>query len=56
MVVGAAFIGMELVENLYGRGIIITIVELAEQVLALLDREMFFIFNLFTFTSLTSKI
>jgi len=40
VVVGAGFIGMELVENLHRRGITITIVELAEQVLALLDGEM----------------
>ena len=40
VVVGAGFIGMELVENLYRRGIAITIVELAEQVLAPLDQEM----------------
>jgi len=40
MVVGAGFIGMELVENLYRRGIAITIVELAEQGLAPLDSEM----------------
>ncbi len=40
MVVGAGFIGMELVENLHRRGIAITIVELAEQVLAPLDSEM----------------
>lgn len=37
VVVGAGFIGMELVENLYRRGIAITIIELAEQVLAPLD-------------------
>ncbi len=40
VVVGAGFIGMELVENLHRRGIAITIVELAEQVLAPLDSEM----------------
>ena len=40
VVVGAGFIGMELVENLHRRGIAITIVELAEQVLAPLDQEM----------------
>jgi len=40
VVVGASFIGMELVENLHRRGIAITIVELAEQVLAPLDQEM----------------
>ena len=40
VVVGAGFIGMELVENLYRRGIAITIIELAEQVLAPLDSEM----------------
>lgn len=40
VVVGAGFIGMELVENLHRREIAITIVELAEQVLAPLDQEM----------------
>ena len=40
VVVGAGFIGMELVENLHRRGMAITIVELAEQVLAPLDSEM----------------
>jgi NADPH-dependent 2,4-dienoyl-CoA reductase/sulfur reductase-like enzyme/rhodanese-related sulfurtransferase len=40
LVVGAGFIGMELVENLHRRGIAITIVELAEQVLVPLDSEM----------------
>ena len=40
VVIGAGFIGMELVENLHRRGIAITIVELAEQVLAPLDSEM----------------
>jgi len=40
VVVGAGFIGMELVENLHRRGITITIVELAEQVLGPLDSEM----------------
>lgn len=40
VVVGAGFIGMELMENLHRRGIAITIVELAEQVLAPLDSEM----------------
>ncbi len=40
VVVGAGFIGMELVENLHRRGIAITIVELAQQVLAPLDSEM----------------
>ncbi|MBC7321244.1 FAD-dependent oxidoreductase, partial [bacterium] len=40
IVVGAGFIGMELVENLHRRGIAITIVELASQVLAPLDAEM----------------
>lgn len=40
VIVGAGFIGMELVENLHRRGMAITIVELAEQVLAPLDSEM----------------
>jgi len=40
VVIGAGYIGMELVENLHRKGIAITIVELAEQVLAPLDQEM----------------
>ena len=40
VVVGAGFIGMELVENLHSRGIVVTIIELAKQVLAPLDQEM----------------
>ncbi|GAI53448.1 unnamed protein product, partial [marine sediment metagenome] len=40
VVVGAGFIGMELVENLHRREIAITIVKLAKQVLAPLDSEM----------------
>lgn len=40
VVVGAGFIGLELVENLVHRGIATTLVELAEQVLPPLDPEM----------------
>ena len=40
IVVGAGYIGMELAENLYAKGIVVTIVELAEQVLGPLDYEM----------------
>jgi NADPH-dependent 2,4-dienoyl-CoA reductase/sulfur reductase-like enzyme/rhodanese-related sulfurtransferase len=40
VVVGAGFIGLELVENLVKRGIATTLVELQDQVLPPLDREM----------------
>ncbi len=40
VVIGAGYIGMELVENLHSRGIVVTIIELAKQVLAPLDQEM----------------
>jgi len=40
VVVGAGYIGMELVENLHHRGIAVSIIELTEQVLAPLDPEM----------------
>jgi NADPH-dependent 2,4-dienoyl-CoA reductase/sulfur reductase-like enzyme/rhodanese-related sulfurtransferase len=40
VVIGAGFIGLELVENLVRRGIATTLVELQDQVLPLLDREM----------------
>ena len=40
VVVGAGFIGMEVAENLYDRGINVTIVEMADQVMAPLDFEM----------------
>ena len=39
VVVGAGFIGLEMAENLVHRGFEVTVVELAEQVLAPLDRE-----------------
>ena len=39
VVVGGGFIGLEMAENLTGRGFEVTVVELAEQVLAPLDRE-----------------
>ncbi|MGW0041779.1 FAD-dependent oxidoreductase [Rhodococcus sp. NPDC003348] len=40
VIVGAGFIGVELAENLRRRGLDVTIVELADQVLAPLDPEM----------------
>lgn len=40
VVIGAGFIGMEVAENLYDRGVNVTIVELADQVMAPLDFEM----------------
>lgn len=40
VVVGAGFIGMEVAENLYDRGVNVTIVELADQVMSPLDFEM----------------
>ena len=39
VVVGAGFIGLEMAENLVNRGFDVTVVELADQVLAPLDRE-----------------
>lgn len=40
VVVGAGFIGLEMAENLHHRGIQVTIVEMAEQVMTPLDYEM----------------
>lgn len=40
VVVGAGFIGLELVENLVRRGVEVTVVELADQVLPPFDKEM----------------
>jgi NADPH-dependent 2,4-dienoyl-CoA reductase/sulfur reductase-like enzyme/rhodanese-related sulfurtransferase len=40
VVVGAGFIGLELVENLVRRGVAVTVVELQDQVLPPFDREM----------------
>lgn len=40
VIVGAGFIGLEMAENLHQRGIFVTIVELANQVMAPLDYEM----------------
>lgn len=40
VVVGAGFIGVELVENLVQRGVAVTVVELQDQVLPPFDREM----------------
>jgi NADPH-dependent 2,4-dienoyl-CoA reductase/sulfur reductase-like enzyme/rhodanese-related sulfurtransferase len=39
VVVGGGFIGLEMAENLTGRGFDVTVLELADQVLAPLDRE-----------------
>jgi NADPH-dependent 2,4-dienoyl-CoA reductase/sulfur reductase-like enzyme/peroxiredoxin family protein/rhodanese-related sulfurtransferase/TusA-related sulfurtransferase len=40
VVIGAGFIGLEMAENLYDKGIFVTIVEMAEQVMTVLDYEM----------------
>lgn len=40
LVMGAGFIGLEMAENLVARGLSVTVVELADQVLAPLDPEM----------------
>lgn len=40
VIVGAGFIGLEMAENLHKRGLFITIVEMAEQVMTPLDYEM----------------
>ncbi|MBN2554223.1 MAG: FAD-dependent oxidoreductase [Spirochaetales bacterium] len=40
LIVGAGFIGLEMAENLHRRGIRVTIVEMAEQVMTPLDFEM----------------
>ena len=40
LIVGAGFIGLEMAENLHHRGILVTIVEMAEQVMTPLDFEM----------------
>lgn len=39
-IIGGGFIGLELAENLHARGLRITLVELMDQVLAPMDREM----------------
>lgn len=39
-VIGGGFIGLEMAENLYDRGIDVTLVEMAEQVMAPIDFEM----------------
>lgn len=39
-VIGAGFVGLEVAENLSGRGLSVTVVELAEQVLTPLDPEL----------------
>jgi len=40
VIVGAGFIGLEMAENLHNRGIFVTIVEMADQVMNILDYEM----------------
>ncbi|MBJ6725748.1 FAD-dependent oxidoreductase [Geomesophilobacter sediminis] len=40
LVVGAGFIGLEMAENLHARGIEVTVVEMAEQALSVIDYEM----------------
>ena len=40
VIVGAGFIGLEMAENLHRRGIFVTIVEMANQVMNILDYEM----------------
>jgi len=40
IVVGAGFIGLEMAENLHKRGVFVTIVEMADQVMTPLDYEM----------------
>lgn len=40
VVVGAGFIGLEMAENLHERGIFVTIVEMAQQVMNVVDYEM----------------
>lgn len=40
VIVGAGFIGLEMAENLYNRGIFVTIVEMADQVMNVIDYEM----------------
>ncbi|MBN1540626.1 FAD-dependent oxidoreductase [candidate division KSB1 bacterium] len=40
VIVGAGFIGLEMAENLHKRGIFVTIVEMADQVMTPLDYEM----------------
>lgn len=40
VVIGAGFIGLEMAENLHQRGVFVTIVEMAAQVMVMLDHEM----------------
>jgi len=40
VIIGAGFIGLEMAENLHRRGIFVTIVEMADQVMNILDYEM----------------
>jgi NADPH-dependent 2,4-dienoyl-CoA reductase/sulfur reductase-like enzyme/rhodanese-related sulfurtransferase len=45
VVVGGGFIGLEMAENLVHRGFAVTLVEMGEQILAPLDREMALVFE-----------
>jgi pyruvate/2-oxoglutarate dehydrogenase complex dihydrolipoamide dehydrogenase (E3) component len=40
VIVGAGFIGLEMAENLHDRGVFVTIVEMAQQVMNVVDFEM----------------
>lgn len=40
VIIGAGFIGMEMAENLYNKGLFVTIVEMLDQVMSILDYEM----------------
>jgi len=40
VVIGAGYIGLEMAENLRGRGMLVAIVEMTDQVMPVLDREM----------------
>ncbi len=40
VVIGAGFIGLEMAENLHNKGILVTIVEMADQVMNVIDYEM----------------
>jgi CoA-disulfide reductase len=40
VVIGGGFIGLEMAENLHARGLNVTVVEMADQVMAPLDKEM----------------
>ena len=40
LVVGAGFIGLEMAENLHARGILVTVVEMADQAMSVMDFEL----------------